>query len=399
MTTIAPGCCGLPVAQLLGGDRVGQRAAGVEIGDQHALVRAQDRGGLGHEVHAAEDDRVGVGRRPPAGRGRASRRRSRRRPGSRAAGSCGRGSPRPRSRASARTSSWRAGMFSSSSGASVGAEHRQVHGSGSRMRERSRAGALWVSAPTETKSTPVLAISRSVSSVTPPLASSSARPPTCAHRVAQLLGRSCCRAGSGARPAPSASSTSASVRHSTSSGARARARGPGRTASPTPPAIAAWFSLIRIASYRPARWFVPPPAATAAFSSVRRPGRRLARVEDPCAGAVDRLDAAGRHRRHAGQPLQEVQRGALGGQDRARRPLERAAPARRSRHAPRSTSRSQRDVRVQRPERLLGELEPEHHARRLLRDQRLRPRRRGNGRRRGHVAVADILGQRAGDDI
>ena len=84
------------------------------------------------------------------------------------------------------------------------AEHRQVHGSGSRIRERSSAGALWVSAPTEMNCTPVLATSRSVSSVTPPLASSSARPATRRHRRAQLRRRSCCRAGSAARrpPAP-----------------------------------------------------------------------------------------------------------------------------------------------------------------------------------------------------
>ena len=52
---------GLPRAQLVGGDRVGQRAAGVEVGDQDALVGRQDRRGLGHEVDAAEHDHVGVG--------------------------------------------------------------------------------------------------------------------------------------------------------------------------------------------------------------------------------------------------------------------------------------------------------------------------------------------------
>ena len=52
---------GLPFAQLLGGDRIRQRAAGVGVGDQHALVGTQDRGRLGHEVHTAEDDRVAVG--------------------------------------------------------------------------------------------------------------------------------------------------------------------------------------------------------------------------------------------------------------------------------------------------------------------------------------------------
>ena len=55
------GVLGLPLPQLLGGDRVGQRAAGVGIGQQDGLVRAQDRGRLGHEVDAAEGDHRGAG--------------------------------------------------------------------------------------------------------------------------------------------------------------------------------------------------------------------------------------------------------------------------------------------------------------------------------------------------
>ncbi len=70
---------------------------------------AEDRRRLGHEVDAAEDDRLGVGRGRLAARGRASRRRSRRRPAPRAPGSCGRGSPRRARAASARTSSCRVG--------------------------------------------------------------------------------------------------------------------------------------------------------------------------------------------------------------------------------------------------------------------------------------------------
>ena len=51
----------LPVAE--GGriDRRGERAACLEVGDEHGLLRAQDRRGLGHEVDAAEQDRLGVG--------------------------------------------------------------------------------------------------------------------------------------------------------------------------------------------------------------------------------------------------------------------------------------------------------------------------------------------------
>ena len=50
-----------PLADLVRGDRVGQRAAGVEVGDQNGLVRRQHRGGLRHEVDAAELDHLGLG--------------------------------------------------------------------------------------------------------------------------------------------------------------------------------------------------------------------------------------------------------------------------------------------------------------------------------------------------
>ena len=52
----------LPLAQLLGVDRGGERAAGAEVGEEDRLLRAEDRRRLGHEVDAAEDDRLGVGR-------------------------------------------------------------------------------------------------------------------------------------------------------------------------------------------------------------------------------------------------------------------------------------------------------------------------------------------------
>ena len=51
----------LPVAQLARGDRVGERAAGVEVGDQHRLVGREDRSRLGHEVDAAEGDHRSAG--------------------------------------------------------------------------------------------------------------------------------------------------------------------------------------------------------------------------------------------------------------------------------------------------------------------------------------------------
>jgi len=48
---------GLPFAQLIGGDAIGQRAAGFRVRDENPLVRGEDLGGLGHEVHTGEDDR------------------------------------------------------------------------------------------------------------------------------------------------------------------------------------------------------------------------------------------------------------------------------------------------------------------------------------------------------
>ncbi len=50
----------LPGAQLVGRDRGGERAAGLGVGDQDGLLGREDRGCLGHEVHAAERDRRGL---------------------------------------------------------------------------------------------------------------------------------------------------------------------------------------------------------------------------------------------------------------------------------------------------------------------------------------------------
>ena len=61
------GVLGLPGAQLIGVDRLRERAAGAEVRDQHGLLGAEDRGGLGHEVNAAELDHLGIGLRRLAG--------------------------------------------------------------------------------------------------------------------------------------------------------------------------------------------------------------------------------------------------------------------------------------------------------------------------------------------
>ena len=91
------------------------------------------------------------------------------------------------------------------------------------------------------------------------------------------------------------------------------------TASARPPARATWFSLIRIASKRPMRWLTPPPAATACFSSARRPGSRLAGVEDPRPGPGDRLDEARGQGGDAREVAEQVERGPLRRQQPRRR--------------------------------------------------------------------------------
>ncbi len=57
------GNAGIALAQqadIGGGDRGGERAAGVEVGDQHALGRIEELRRLGHEVDAGEHDHLGV---------------------------------------------------------------------------------------------------------------------------------------------------------------------------------------------------------------------------------------------------------------------------------------------------------------------------------------------------
>src|SRR5713101_3444358 len=110
------------------------------------------------------------------------------------------------------------------------------------------------------------------SRVIPPDASVGARPATCFTAAASSRSP---RLSSRSRSAPAASAssicsgvlTSASTRRRGEAAALAR-----RTASPTPPAAAAWLSFTRIPSNSAPRWFPPPPARTAAFSSARIPG-------------------------------------------------------------------------------------------------------------------------------
>ena len=122
---------------------------------------------------------------------------------------------------------------------------------------------------------------------------------------------------------PGRSTTSTSIR--SMAPARARAR---RTASPTPPQAATWLSLTRMPS--PRREAVVGPAAGADRRLLQQPPARrgLAGVEEagPAAARRQGVDAAAGGGGDAGEPLQEVERGPLGGEQRPHRPVGLAEP-------------------------------------------------------------------------
>ena len=155
-------------------------------------------------------------------------------------------------------------------------------------------------------------------------------------------------------------------------------------------------------SYRPARWLTPPPSATACFSSARRPGvvlRVSSRRGGAAGGAIARTTVAVSVAT-PGEPAEEVQRGPLGGQDRARRRRStRRTGAGASRHCASGPSRSIARVRVQAAEHGLGDGEPGDHPGRLLRDRGHAARAGVDGGGDGHVPVPHVLGERAVDQL
>ena len=188
--------------------------------------------------------------------------------------------------------------------------------------------------------------------MTPPLASSSRAPGDLGDRGAQLRRRPCCRAAAAARRPRAPRSISRASRTSTSSvpassGAAARARS---TACAIPPAAAMWFSLIRIASYSPTRWLRAAAAATAAFSSARRPGVVL-RVSSTCAPVPSH--ARGRPRGHR-RDAREVRRGSSA---RCARPLS-SARARPSTASTGPRRRPRASIALVERERELGRRSP-----------------------------------------
>ena len=111
---------------------------------------------------------------------------------------------------------------------------------------------------------------------------------------------------------------------------------------------ATWLSLISAASDSDIRWLTPPPHRTAYFSSARRPGvvLRVSRIAAPVPSTASTQRRV--KRGNARQVSQQIQRGALGGEQRSgrsgrgqqhgaggyprrrRRPVRRRAPSRRS---------------------------------------------------------------------
>ena len=67
MTTGTPGIALPQQPHILGGDRVGQRTAGAEVGNEHGLLRIEQLRRLGHEMHAGQHDDVRFGRHRLAG--------------------------------------------------------------------------------------------------------------------------------------------------------------------------------------------------------------------------------------------------------------------------------------------------------------------------------------------
>ena len=107
-----------------------------------------------------------------------------------------------------------------------------------------------------------------------------------------------------------------------------------------------WLSLTRIASYRPMRWLRPPPAATACFSSARRPGvvLRVSSTSTPVPAQLVDARAPSRSRCPTGA-ARKLSADALAGQQRARVALELSDRARAAPRATRPPARAALDAR------------------------------------------------------
>ena len=265
-------------------------------------------------------------------------------------------------------------------------------------RPRSRAGAEWVRAPTETASTPV------ADAVRAPLEAHAAgrlQPgpaPDQHHRLAQRAGAHVVEQDpvGARRRAPPARPP----------GRRPPPR-PGRSASrgapgPRPPPAprrrsARWLSFTRTRSNRPIRWLTPPPARTAAFSSAAHARRGLAGVEHRHRGAGGDVG-----RRSAWPPRRGGRAGSAGCARRAAP----SARARRSRRRPTPAPGGRRRRRATSPSRPVWRSTSSPAARPASTPGRRattpggHPAVRRHEQVRGDVAaLAEVLGERGGDHL
>ena len=154
-----------------------------------------------------------------------------------------------------------------------------------------------------------------------------------------------------------------------------------------------WFSLIRIASYSPARWFVAPPAATAAFSSARSPGVVLrvssTRAPVPCTSRAARADSVATPDRCA-RKFSAVRSPVNSA--RARAEIDSTGPPC-SRHTPSVTSRSKLASGSSAANAASAASRPKIVPGAFCVISAL-PRVRSHRRQRRHVARADVLRQR-----
>ena len=259
--------------------------------------------------------------------------------------------------------------------------------------ETSSERAECVSAPTEISSTPVSAIARIVSRLTPPEASSRARPAVSAtasrssverhvveeDRVDAGLERLCDLAERVALDLDRKVAGRADEPDSIRDGA-------GRTQV---------VVLDEDGVVEPEAMVAAPAARDCVLLERAEPRAGLARVEHGGARAVHGGDVVLREGRNARQATEEVQRNPLTGEDRALRAAD--AGDDRRRLVDRVTvarERLEADLRVESAERRLCGAEPADDTR-LLHEELGRPHRFFRHRCfGGHVAGADVLGQR-----
>ena len=234
---------------------------------------------------------------------------------------------------------------------------------GARSRATSSWRTEWVRQPAEIRSTPVSATARTVSGVMPPDASTRDPAADQLHRLGAARRAACCRAARRRprRPAPRRAGRGRRPRPRSSPGGRRAAR-TRAIAVATPPAAATWLSLISTASSRPKRWLAPPPQRTAYFSRARSPGVVLRVQTMRGAGPLDAAHHVGGGGGDAAQPAEQVEAGALAGEQRPGRAGDRGQgrcrPRRRRRRRRRAATFDVRGQQSEHPGRRLRARRP-----------------------------------------